>query len=178
MTETKIWDPVVRVFHWSLVIGFTANALILDDEDKVHELVGYAVVGLIALRLVWGLIGTRHARFRDFPPSLSAALGQVGDVATGRVHVHRGHTPLGALMIYNLLLTILLIGASGWMMTTTMFWGVDWVEELHEGLVTWAEISILLHIAAVIFESWRTGVNLPRSMITGRKRLPTSGDGA
>jgi cytochrome b len=75
-------------------------------------------------------------------------------------------------MILNLLLTILLIGATGYMMTTNAFWGVEWVEEAHEVLVGWAEISILVHIAAVIWESFRTGVNLPQAMISGVKSVP------
>ena len=75
-------------------------------------------------------------------------------------------------MIFNLLLTLIGISASGYMMTTNAFWGVEWVEEVHEVLVTWAEISIVLHIAAVLFESWRTGVNLPRAMVTGTKSVP------
>lgn len=173
MTETKVWDPLVRIFHWSLVGAFAANALVLDDESKWHEWVGYAVVGLVLIRVVWGFVGTRHARFADFPPNISDALGQMQDMATGRVRRHAGHTPLGALMIYNLLATMLLIGATGYAMTTNAFWGVEWVEELHEVFVTWAEVSVFLHIVAVLFESRRTGVNLPRSMVTGTKAMPT-----
>jgi cytochrome b len=75
-------------------------------------------------------------------------------------------------MIYNLLVTLLVIGLSGYLMTTDMFWGVEWPEELHEAAVAWAEISVVLHIAAVVFESLRTRVNLPRAMVTGYKDLP------
>ncbi|WP_407493115.1 cytochrome b/b6 domain-containing protein [Pseudooceanicola sp. MF1-13] len=174
MQSIKVWDPLVRIFHWALVAGFAANALFTDDESKLHEWVGYAVVGLIAVRILWGLIGTRHARFKDFPPSLSASMEQVGDMATGRVTRHVGHTPLGALMIYNLLGSMLLIGLTGWMMTTNAFWGVGWVEEAHEVMVAWAEVSVVAHIAAVVYESWRTKVNLPRAMVTGRKNMPAT----
>lgn len=173
MRNIKVWDPLVRIFHWSLVAGFGANALLTDDESRLHEWIGYGVVALVVLRIIWGLIGTRHARFSDFPPSLSASMEQLGDIAAGRVRRHLGHTPLGALMIYNLLGAMLLIGLTGWMMTTTAFWGVAWVEEAHEAIVTWAEISVLLHIAAVLYESRRTGVSLPRAMVTGVKTMPT-----
>lgn len=173
MKRLKVWDPFVRLFHWSLVIGFGANALVLDDDTKLHQWVGYAVVALVVLRIVWGLIGTKYARFSSFPPSLSGAIGQLRETFGGLRHIHVGHTPLGALMIYNLLLSMLVIGASGYLMTTDVFWGVEWPEELHEVSVTWAEISVVLHIAAVFFESWRTSVNLPRAMVTGCKDLPT-----
>lgn len=171
MTTVKVWDPFVRVFHWSLVAGFTANALFTDPEARLHEWIGYVVLALIALRLVWGFIGPRHARFADFPPSAAAALGQMAEIVTGRRHAHAGHSPLGALMIYNVLATIAAIGITGYMMTTVAFFGVDWVEEAHEVLVTWAEFSVALHVAAVVFETRRLGINLPKSMLTGYKSL-------
>lgn len=174
MIRHAIWDPFVRVFHWSLVAAFTANALFTDDESKLHEWVGYVVVALVVLRLIWGFIGPYHARFSNFAPTPAAALGQMQDIATGRKKVHLGHTPLGALMILNLLVSMLAIGATGYMMTTNAYWGVEWVKEAHEVFVTWAEISIVLHIAAVVFESLRTGVNLPRAMVTGVKSVPST----
>ena len=93
-------------------------------------------------------------------------------MATGRRTVHLGHTPLGALMIFNLIASILAICLTGWLMTTDAYWGVAWVEDWHEALVTWAEISVVLHVAAVLWESLRTGVNLPRAMVTGTKSVP------
>jgi len=170
--RAKVWDPFVRVFHWSLVAGFAANALLTDPEHHLHRLVGYGIAVLLEARLLWGLAGPRFARFSAFPPDPAAALGQVADVVAGRRRVHLGHTPLGALMIYNLLLTLLVIVGSGYAMTTLAFWGVKWVEELHEAAVTWAEVSVAVHVAAVIWESRRTGVNLPRAMVTGYKEVP------
>ena len=168
----KVWDPAVRIFHWSLVAGFTANALFTDDESRLHQWIGYAIVALVLARILWGLVGPRHARFSDFPPSVNASLGQMREMATGRRHAHVGHSPLGALMIYNLIAALLVIGLSGWLMTTTAFWGVEWPEELHEIAVGWAEFSVVLHIAAVVLESRRLRINLPRSMVTGYKDIP------
>lgn len=171
MTEVKVWDPLIRVFHWSLVAGFAANALFVDEDGKAHEWIGYAVLGLIALRLLWGVAGPATARFASFIPGPRAVMAQIADIATHRRRAHLGHSPLGALMIVNLLATLVAIGITGHMMTTDAFWGVKWVEEAHEILVGWAEISVVAHIAAVLWESRRTGVNLARAMITGRKRL-------
>ena len=172
MQKIKVWDPFVRIFHWSLVVAFAANAFVLDDESKMHEWVGYVVVALVLTRIIWGLIGTQYARFSSFPPSMAGATSQLTEIATGRKRIHCGHTPLGAMMIYNLLFSMLAIGLTGYLMTTNMFWGLEWPEELHEAFVTWAEISIALHIAAVIFESYRSRVNLPRAMVTGTKVIP------
>ena len=170
--KVRVWDPLVRVFHWALVAAFAANAFFTAPGKVAHQWVGYVVAGLIALRVVWGFIGTRHARFADFLPSPGAVMGQVQDMATGRRRLHEGHSPLGALMIFNLLLTMAGLAASGYAMTTLMFFGVEWVEELHEVLVIWAEISIVAHVLAVVVESRRLGVNLPKSMVTGYKTLP------
>lgn len=172
MTVYKVWDPFIRLFHWSLVVGFAANALIVDDDSKLHEWIGYAVLALVALRLVWGFAGPATARFASFFPARGDVTRQITEIATHRRHAHLGHSPLGALMIFNLLATIIAIGVTGHMMTTNAFWGAEWVEEAHEILVIWAEVSILLHIAAVIWESRRTGVNLARAMVTGRKSVP------
>lgn len=172
MARIKVWDPLVRMFHWALVGTFAANALIVDDESKLHLWIGYTIVALVAVRIVWGFVGSRYARFSSFPPSLSDSVGQVADIATGRPRAHMGHTPLGALMIYNMLFALLLIGLSGYLMTTDAFWGVEWPETLHEVAVTWAEVSILVHVAGVIFETRRTRINLPRAMLTGYKDVP------
>ena len=172
MTATKVWDPFVRVFHWSLALMMIANAFVIEDESKLHRWVGYTVVGLVLARILWGFIGTQYARFSSFPPSARASVEQMADIASGRKRIHLGHTPLGALMIYNLIAAVLVICVSGYLMTTDMFWGEEWPEELHEMAVTWVEISVVAHVAAVLFESFRTRVNLPRAMITGYKRVP------
>ncbi|MGB5556462.1 MAG: cytochrome b/b6 domain-containing protein, partial [Paracoccaceae bacterium] len=166
-----VWDPLIRIFHWSLVGGFTANALFVDGDADLHEVIGYAILALILVRLLWGFIGPRYARFSSFPPNPAAAIGQVAEIARGSKTVHLGHSPLGALMIYNLLLSIVAIIVTGWMMTTTAYWGVKWVEEAHEVMVTWAELSVFVHIAAVMFESLRIQVNLPKAMVTGYKNV-------
>jgi cytochrome b len=171
MQRIRVWDPLVRVFHWSLVGLFTANALIVDDDSKLHNQIGYAVVALVGIRIVWGIVGTRYARFSSFPPSVTGAVEQLTEIATGRSRVPAGHSALGAWMIYNLLLAMLVIGLSGHLMTTDMFWGKEWPEELHEFAVAWAEISVVIHVAAVLFESARLRTNLPRAMVTGYKEI-------
>jgi cytochrome b len=173
MQTVRVWDPLVRLFHWSLVIGFAANALIVPEDSRLHIWIGYGIVGLVAVRVLWGFFGRGYERFDSFPPSLSGALAQVREIAGGPITRHRGHTPLGAWMIYNLIVTLALIGMTGHMMTMDAFWGLEWPEELHEAVVSWAEISVVAHIVAVIVESRRTRTNLPLAMVTGYKTLPT-----
>ena len=169
MSSHKVWDPLLRIFYWSLVGGFTANALLIDGEADLHEINGYAILGLIGFRMLWGVIGPRYARFASFPPDPAAAFGQAGEMLRGDKKVHFGHSPLGALMIYDLLLSILAIVVTGWLLTTSTFWGVAWVEDAHEALVSWAELSVVVLVAAVVLESLRLDVNLPKAMLTGYK---------
>lgn len=176
MQKVYVWDPVVRLFHWTLAFSFAANAFIIDDDSDLHEYIGYTVMGLVLIRILWGFIGTQYARFKSFPPSISGAVEQLSEIALRRNRIHLGHTPLGALMIYNLLASLLVLTLSGFLMTTDLFWGVEWPEELHEASVNWVEFSVLLHIGAVIFESRRTQVNLVHAMVSGHKSLPESGE--
>jgi cytochrome b len=147
------------------------NAFVTNPEGDVHHLIGYGIAALVALRIFWGFFGTTHARFRDFKPSLSDSLQQVKEITEKRAVAHAGHSPLGALMIYNLLLTIIGISITGYMMTTLTFFGVDWVQQAHETLVTWAEISVFAHVSAVLIESRRLNINLIKTMISGYKDI-------
>lgn len=178
MKSIPVWDPLVRIFHWSLAGGFLANALLIDEESALHRWVGYTVLGLVLFRLVWGFAGPRFARFSAFPPSLGAAADHLRDMASGRPDRHLSHNPLGALMVYNLLASLLALSVTGLMLRSTMFWGVEWVEGAHELLANWALASAGLHVAGVLWEQHRCHVNLVQAMITGRKTVPddTPGD--
>ena len=167
-----VWDPLVRLIHWSLALTILLNGTVVDDESKLHQWIGYTAVGLIGIRLIWGLIGPRHARLTAFPPNPVAAFRHLVAMSRGDTTVHLSHNPLGTLMIYNMWLTVLFLGATGYMMGTTRYFGVEWVEEAHEIAFNWLVVSVALHIGGVLFESRRTGVPLVRSMIDGRKRVP------
>jgi cytochrome b len=166
-----VWDPVVRVFHWSLVASF-AVAWFSEDSGRLHETAGYVVLTLVAIRLVWGFVGTRHARFRDFVPSPATLTAYLRDMIALRAKRHLGHNPAGSVMIVLLLVMLVLTGGSGWLMTTDAFWGVEWVEELHEAAANLTLALVFLHLAGVLVSSLMHRENLVLAMITGRKRAP------
>ena len=112
-TTVKVWDPLVRLFHWSLVAAFAIAWLTGDDESRLHELAGYAVIALVLVRIVWGLIGTRYARFSDFVHRPSAVLGYAREMLIGKPKRYLGHNPLGGVMILALLVSLLATGVSG-----------------------------------------------------------------
>lgn len=168
---TLVWDPLVRIIHWGVALSIVVNSFV-DGEQEVHEWVGFAALGLVGVRLLWGVIGSRPARFTAFPPNPIAALSHLRAMLQGERVIHLSHNPLGALMVYNIWTTIIVIGATGYMMGTMRFFGVGWVEEVHEIAYNWLVISIALHVGGVVLDSRRTGVPLVRAMITGRKRIP------
>lgn len=171
----RVWDLGVRVFHWSLAVLFALNFAVLDADSAAHEWVGYAILALVAARLVWGLIGTRHARFSAFPPSPRAAWRHLRTILAGHEETpHLSHNPIGALMVYNLLACMLALGLTGWMMGLDALWGVAWVEEVHEVIANWAMLSVVLHVLGVAVEQRRSRVPLVRAMLTGWKQVPQS----
>lgn len=168
--EIRVWDPLVRIFHWSLAIAFFGAYLLGDDGGRLHQALGYTALGLVGFRLAWGFIGTRHARFASFVPSPSQFVRYLRDMAARREARHVGHNPAGAVMILALLAGIALTGLTGWMMTTDALWGAEWVEDVHETAAGATLTLVGLHVAGVIFTSWRHRENLVRAMFTGRKR--------
>ena len=167
--EVQVWDPLVRVFHWTLAAAFL-GAQLWEDPRALHETLGWIAAGAVAIRLVWGFVGSPHARFADFIPSPRGFVAYVRDAAAGRERRYLGHNPAGGAMVAALLATVLGLAATGWMMGLDAFWGVSWVEELHEGLAQLGLLLVALHLTGVVWESRRHGENLVAAMITGRKR--------
>ncbi|WP_374384861.1 cytochrome b/b6 domain-containing protein [Dongia sp.] len=172
----KIWDPLVRVFHWSLVASFAIAWLSAEDARDLHLWAGYAAASLIAFRLVWGIAGTRYARFSQFVRSPRAVAAYLRDIVSGREARYLGHNPAGAAMIMALILVMAGLCLTGWLYTTDAFWGEDWVEETHELLANILLGLVGLHILGVFVASFRHRENLVRAMLTGRKRAPSTGD--
>lgn len=167
--SVRVWDPLVRIFHWSLATSFFAAYLLGDDGGTWHQAFGYAALGLVAFRLVWGIIGPRHARFASFVPSIGGFFRYAKDVLAHREARYLGHNPAGAMMILALLAGIIATGATGWMMTTDAFFESEWVEEIHEALAGGTLALVGLHVAGVVFNSIRHRENLVKAMFTGRK---------
>jgi cytochrome b len=174
--RVKVWDPVVRLFHWTVALGCIANLTVLREVKSVHRYVGYVVLAAVAIRLVWGIVGTRHARFPDFAPSPQRLLGYLKALMRGQEPRYIGHNPAGALMMLALIGLVIVCGATGWMMGLDAFWGVRWVETLHEAAANIILGMAILHVLAALVESWRHRENLVMAMVTGLKRAPQGND--
>ncbi|GGB98149.1 cytochrome b561 [Marinobacterium zhoushanense] len=172
----KVWDPLVRVFHWSLVLSFAIAWISADEWQSLHESCGYIVIGLVLIRILWGLIGSRYARFAQFVRHPRIVIDYLQDIRHAREARHIGHNPAGGMMVVVLLGTLTLLCVSGWLGTTDRFWGEEWVEELHELIGNLVLLLVGLHLAGVLLASLRHRESLVRAMLTGRKRAPQPED--
>ncbi len=166
----KVWDPFVRLFHWSLASLFVVAYATGDEIEQVHIAAGYTIAALIAVRIVWGFIGPHHARFASFVWSPRKVLGYLRDVALLRAPRYLGHNPAGGAMIIALLVALAGTCATGIMMTSDAFWGAKWLEDVHELLAHLAVGLIVVHVIGVIVASFEHRENLVTAMFTGRKR--------
>lgn len=165
-----VWDPFVRLFHWSIVASFAVAWVSGARWEGIHEWAGYAAALLVVLRLGWGLLGTRHARFSDFVHPPQTVLSYLIDIAAAREDRYLGHNPAGGAMILALLTATGLTALTGWLQTTDAYYGVDWVQESHSWIAHAMLVLIALHLAGVVLASVRHRENLVRAMVTGRKR--------
>ncbi|RKZ68942.1 MAG: cytochrome B [Gammaproteobacteria bacterium] len=111
--EIRVWDPLVRIFHWGLVLAFGIAYFSGDEENNLHLVAGYVVFGLIGFRILWGLIGTRFARFSNFVYSPASVIKYIKDSVAGRPKHYIGHNPAGGVMIIALLLSLVGVTYSG-----------------------------------------------------------------
>ncbi len=202
-TEIKVWDPLVRIFHWTLVAAFTTAYLTEDEWQGVHTWAGYIVAALLAFRLLWGFVGPQHARFSDFVFSPATIIAYIKDMFALRARRYIGHNPAGGAMVIALLLSLAATTLSGMQLyaleeNAGPFAHIElqqlspiataradddehehegeghgeggvW-EEIHEFFANFTLLLVMLHIGGVIISSLAHNENLPRAMVTGKKR--------
>ncbi len=173
---TLVWDLPTRLFHWSLAVCFAGAWLTSDSERQhlLHLLFGYSLFGLIAFRLVWGVFGSRHARFADFAYGPAATLRYLAAMVKGHPDRHVGHNPAGAIAIWCLLGLGLATAGVGIAMIAG---GGEALEDVHEALATAMLVVVGLHLLGVVVGSVLHRENLPRAMVTGRKHGLRAEDG-
>lgn len=199
LAPPDLWDPVVRISHWGIAFIVVMNALLTEGGSQLHLWLGWIGMGLLLLRLVWGVLGPAEARFSAFPPSLRAALSHMRGLVSGRVPHYPSHNPAGALMVYAFWATLAVVIGTGLVMTggqTPMqaarddaaVASGDWSvlveedddggdgrfgkasKEVHEVAANLLLILAALHIAGVAVESRAMRRNLVAPMLTGSRR--------
>ena len=167
--QVLVWDLPVRVFHWLMVASFAGAWLTAESERwrQVHVTLGYTMAGLVAFRILWGLVGTKPARFSSFVRGPSRAGRYVASILRGDAEHHTGHNPAGALAVVALLLLAAGVTASGWAHFNEI--GGHAMEEVHEAAANIMIALVGVHLLGVVVGSWVHRENLARAMLTGRK---------
>lgn len=171
-----VWDAPVRVVHWLMALCFAGAYLTAENDSlrAVHVTLGYTMAGLVGFRLIWGLAGTRYARFSQFIRGPGAALRYLRSLFSRHPEHHVGHNPAGALAIIALLGTTVLLVASGWANYNDI--AGHWTEEVHEAIAGAMLALVGVHVGAVLLSSVLHRENLVASMISGTKpRTPGEG---
>lgn len=171
----RVWDPLVRLLHWSLA-ACVFGAFLVEEGDTAHRVLGYIAMGLVALRVLWGFFGTPHARFRDWVRGPRAVSRYLHERLTGSSRRRLGHNPAAGVVMLTLLAGVVLVGVTGWMLTLDAFWGAQWLENLHE-VLAWGLLGLIgLHVLAALVESFHYRENLIAAMLHGRKRPLDGGE--
>lgn len=168
--RVKVWDPFIRIFHWSLVALFVAAFLTGDESERFHLIAGYAIAALVGLRIVWGFIGTQYARFSNFLTGPIAVADFLKQSLSLKAPRYLGHNPAGGAMIVALLLMLIGLSVTGYMMTLDAYWSSEALEEVHEAIAYASLVLVGLHLAGVVVAGLEHSENLVVAMITGRKR--------
>jgi len=198
--ENRIWDIFVRVFHWSLVIFFSVAYISGDDGSTIHVYSGYVVLGLISARVIWGLVGTKYARFSNFVCNKARVITYLKSLLTGKPEYYPGHNPAAGWMVIALIVSLFLTTLSGLQLYAVEQGlgpfannfpevqiistaiadsnehgdsGGFWSgfwEAIHEAFANFTLLLVLIHISGVLLSSLLHRENLIKAMITGNKR--------
>ncbi len=182
--EVRVWDPLIRFFHWALLGSFIVTYLSGDEFMALHEWAGYSIAALLVVRLIWGVVGTRYSRFADFVRSPSEIKQYLQDIMSFRARRYLGHNPAGGAMVIALLFSLslaVLTGMAAYGSTEALGpfaglfsglgeEGADVLEELHEIFANAVLFLIGAHVLGVLFASVQHQENLVESMWTGFKK--------
>ncbi|VIO66896.1 cytochrome b/b6 domain-containing protein [Bradyrhizobium ivorense] len=167
----QVWDLPLRLWHWALAVLVLIAWLTPSTYDRLHRFSGYAVIALLAFRLVWGFAGTRYSRFSKLGVRLRAAPRYIWNLRRGITGRYIGLNPAGTIMLVALLLSLAVSTITGAMSVTVTFFGVWWVEDTHAYASDAVIILAGLHVLGVVVMAILQRQNLVRAMFSGRKHL-------
>jgi cytochrome b len=184
--ERRIWDPLLRIFHWALVAAFATSFVLGEFGPNImtlHFWSGYVICGLLAFRLIWGIFGSKHARFTDFIAGPGQVVRYMRHLPERSPSYWPGHNPLGGLAVIALLLLLVAQVTTGLLADPE-----DYINQgplahlvsadMNRAASAWHEIIgsvllglIALHVGVIVFYRIWKREDLIRPMITGRKKV-------
>ena len=178
-----VWDLPLRIFHWSIAMAFF-GLWYTSDQDRglieYHLILGYIVLGLVVFRLIWGIVGTKYAKFKNFNFSLTELKHYLKGQTPNNSQQSVGHNPAGSFVVCVLLAVLLLQAVSGLFINDDVFssgpyygslsgFAESIMKYLHHSIFDWILYLSVLHIIAVFYYLLVKKQNLIKAMITGKK---------
>jgi len=185
----RVWDPLARIFHWSLFAAITSAWLSEHDWFAMHIWSGFTVAGLVGFRLLWGFIGTEYARFSGFVYGPRPVWGDLKALLVWHPNRYLGHGPAGGAMVIALLLLLSVVILTGMQLYAVAEYSGPFVAiqgavtgvfgeaagskyflaDLHGWVVNLTLLFAFVHVLCVVLISFALKENLPLSMVTGKK---------
>ena len=182
----KVWDPLIRSFHWLLLLSFVAAYVaIKTGMQELHMICGYLLCALLIIRMVWGLVGSTYARFASFVYHPLTVMDYLQSIFRGNPQRHLGHNPAGGMMVMVLLMLLLTVALSGLVILAAIEYegpllgltaGLSdaWAyrfENFHRLAVDIVWVMVAMHIIGVVLASVQHRENLVLSMFNGYKKM-------
>ena len=174
--NVRVWDLLVRIFHWSLVASFATAWFTSSLRGDTHQWLGLIAAALIAFRLLWGFVGSPYARFAQFIRNPRVTTCYIIDILKNREARYIGHNPAGGMMVLALLFGVAGTALTGYLMTTDAWYGEDSMQITHSVFAYGVVFLLIGHIGGVVLASVRHRENLLAAMTTGNKKAPHEGD--
>ena len=172
----RVWDPAVRVLHGSLAACVALAWATTAWLGGWHQRIGWAALAIVVARIVWGVVGSRRARFSDFVVGPGATWRYARLALAGRAPRHVGHNPLGAWMALAFFACVAALALTGWLYTTDRFWGDETAERVHLALAWTIVVMVVVHVVGAVLTGRHQRENLIASMVDGMKREAAPGD--
>lgn len=180
----RVWDPVIRISHWLIVASFFTAYFSRESYIHLHSLAGYTLGTVVTIRIIWGFVGSYHARFSNFVSTPSRAVRYVIDSLQNNAERYHGHNPAGGLMVVVILVMLILLAVSGIVLYAAQeqagpaaAWFVDssdrfdeTIETIHEVISDLLIVLLGIHLSGILIESLLHRENLVRAMINGYKK--------
>lgn len=161
----------MRILHWTLAVAVVVNYWVTEPGSDIHTWIGYTATAVVAARIIWGFVGRGYARFDTFTPSIERLREHTAALVSGSIPTDSGHNPLGALMIYLVLVLVAVLATTGWMHEEIdALYGNELLQEIHALAAHTLWIAAVVHVVAVFLVQYVGRIELVRPMITGRRR--------
>lgn len=178
--KTNVWTLPTRIFHWYLAVGCIL-AYMLSDYLAIHAAIGLSIGALLLFRMIWGIVGPRYSRFKDFPISPKNVSSFARNIKSSD-HLYTGHNPLASVVMLLIMLTGIGVATTGLITAlsdkTELFGPARFSDlegnfEIHELFVNILIGLVSLHLLGLV-NSWLTNkdARVVQSMFNGIKKMP------